>query len=88
VVFGLFNSSLEVLPLDQVRNVVLIVLILLVIASTLLFLHTLVALGKLAQRSQAVGTQLVQDTGDKLGEFLVLAVTVNGEGVGRDGSVD
>ena len=37
---------------------------------------------------EAVGAQLVQDAGDELGEFLLLAVAVEGVGVGGDGGVD
>jgi hypothetical protein len=88
VVFRLFNICLEVLSLYQVRNIVLILIILLVVAGTLFLLQALVALGQLAQGSQAVGAQLVQDTGNELGEFLVLAVAIDGESVGGDGSVD
>jgi hypothetical protein len=51
-------------------------------------LEALVALGQLAQGGQGVGAQLVQDAGDKLGQLLVLAVAVDGKGVGGDGGVD
>jgi len=51
-------------------------------------LHVLVALGQLAERGERVGTQLVEDAGDELGELLVLAVSVEGEGVGWDRGVD
>lgn len=51
-------------------------------------LHALVALGELAQGSERVGAELVQDAGDELGELLVLAVAVDGEGVGGDRGVD
>lgn len=82
----LLNIALEVLALNQVGDIVLI-LILLALGAGLL-LHVLVALGELAQGGQAVGAELVEDTGDELGELLLLAVTVEGEGVGGDGGVD
>lgn len=83
---NLLNIALEVLALNQVRDIVLI-LVLLALGTGLL-LHVLVALGELAQGGKAVGAKLVEDTGDELGEFLLLAVTVEGEGVGGDGGVD
>ena len=83
----LLNIALEVLTLHQVGDIILIV-ILLALSTALGLLHVLVALGELTEGGEAVGTQLVQDTGDELGEFLLLAVTVEGEGVGGDGGVD
>lgn len=79
--------ALEVLTRNKVRDVV-IVLILLLLTLTLLLLHALVALGELAEGGQRVGTELVEDAGDELGELLVLTVAVDGEGVGGDGGVD
>lgn len=84
--FSLLNIALKVLALHQIRDIILLV-VLLALTTGLALLHVLVALGKLAQRREAVGTQLVQDTGDELGEFLLFAVTVEGEGVGGDGGV-
>ena len=77
---------LEVLSRDEFWDVVLIVIILVVLAFralTLLLLHALVALGQLAQGGQGVGTELVEDARDELGQFLVFTVSVDGEGVGR-----
>lgn len=85
-VSSLLDIALEVLALDQIRDIILLV-VLLALNTGLVLLHVLVALGKLAQRRKTVGAQLVQDTGDQLGEFLLLAVTVQGEGVGGDGGV-
>ena len=85
--FPLLNIVLEVLTLDQIRDIV-IILVLLALGAGLALLHVLVALGQLAEGGQAVGAQLVQDAGDQLGEFLLLAVAVEGEGVGGDGGVD
>ena len=48
----------------------------------------MIALRQLAQRGKAVGAELVKDAGDEFGEFFVLAVAVDGEGVGGDGGVD
>lgn len=77
--------ALEVLALDQLRYLVIIVVLLLALGA---LLHALVALGKLAEGSERVGAELVEDTGDKLGELLVLTVAVEGEGVGGDGGVN
>ena len=87
VISFLLNIALEVLTLNQIGDIILLV-VLLALTTGLVLLHVLVALGKLAQRLEAVGTQLVQDTGDEFGEFLLLAVAVEGEGVGGDGGVD
>lgn len=78
--------ALEVLALHKVRYLI-IVIILLVFALTTL-LEALVGLGELAQGCEGVRTELVENARDKLGELLVLAVAVDGEGVGRDGGVD
>lgn len=80
----LFNLALKVLTLDQIRNIIFIIILLL---ATLALLHVLVALGELAEGGEAVRAQLVQDTGNQLGEFFFLAVAVEGEGVGGDGGV-
>jgi hypothetical protein len=53
-----------------------------------LLLHVLVALSELAQGGKAVGAELVEDVGNELSKLLLLAVTVKGEGVGGDGTVD
>jgi hypothetical protein len=82
---GLLDLALKVLTLDQVGDIILLIIILLL---TLGLLHVLVGLGELAEGGEAVGAKLVEDTGDELGEFLLLAVAVEGEGVGRDGGVD
>lgn len=75
--------ALEVLAGDQFGNVVVISLL-----ALLVLLHALVALGQLAQGGQGVRAELVQNTGDELGQLLVLAVAVNGESVCGDGGVD
>ena len=82
----LLNIVLEVLTLHQLRDILIILL--LTLTTSLVLLQVLVALGQLAQGGQAVGAELVQDTGDELGEFLLFAVTVEGEGVGGEGGVD
>lgn len=87
VISFLLNIALEVLTLNQIRDIILLV-VLLALTTGLVLLHVLVAFGELAERGEAVGAKLVQDTGDELGEFLLLAVTVEGEGVGGDGGVD
>jgi hypothetical protein len=75
--------GLEVVASNELRDVIviLVVVVLLVAVLALLLLHALVALGKLAQRCERVGTELVEDAGDELGELLVFTVTVDGEGV-------
>lgn len=82
--FYLFNLVLEVLALNKVGDIILLVVLLI----TLLLLHVLVALGELAQGSEGVGAELVEDVGDELGELLLLAVAVEGEGVRGDSAVD
>lgn len=74
----LLNLRLKVLALDEVGDVLVVLVLLL----------ELVALGQLAERGKRVGAELVEDAGDELGELLVLAVAVDGEGVGLDRGVD
>jgi hypothetical protein len=80
-----FGLRLEVLSSNELWDVVvvviLIIVVLLVTILALLLLHALVALGEFAQRCERVGAKLVEDTGNELGELLVLTVTVDGEGV-------
>jgi hypothetical protein len=73
--------GLEVVAGNEVGDVVIVVVVLLLVVLALLLLHALVALGELAQRRQRVGAELVEDAGNELGELLVLAVAVDGEGV-------
>lgn len=77
--------ALEVLTLDEVGDVIVVLLLVLTLDT---LLHALVALGELAEGSERVGAKLVKNAGDELGQLLVLTVTVDGEGVGGDGSVD
>jgi len=77
--------ALEVLTLDKVGDVIIVLLLVLTLDT---LLHALVALGELAEGSERIGAKLVEDAGDELGQLLVLTVTVNGEGVGRDGGVN
>lgn len=72
--------ALKVLTLDKVGDLVVVL--------TLLLLEVLVALSELAERSKGVRAELVKDARDKLSELLVLAVSIDGEGVGGDGGVD
>lgn len=80
---NLLDLVLKVLALDELGNVVLII-----VTALLTLLHVLVALGELSERGERVGAELVEDARNKLGELLVLAVTVDGKGVVRDSSVD
>jgi hypothetical protein len=84
---GLFDLTLEVFPRNQIWDVIIIIVIFLVITPFCL-LHRLVALGKLSERGQGIGAELIEDTGDEFSEFLVFTVTVDSEGVSWDGSVD
>ena len=77
----LLDLVLEVLTGNEVGDVVIIGLL-------LALLHVLVALSQLAERGKRVRAELVQDAGDELGKLLVLAVAIDGEGVGGDGGVD
>lgn len=81
IISCLLDLVLEVLAGNEIGDIIIIGLL-------LALLHVLVALGELAERREGVGSELVQDTGDELGELLVLTVTVDGEGVGRDGGVN
>lgn len=76
--FPLLDLRLEVLALNEVGDVLVVLVLLL----------ELVALGKFTERGERVGAELVEDAGDELGELLVLAVAVDGEGVGLDSGVD
>lgn len=78
----LLDLVLKAVAGHQLGDVVLISLPLLAL------LHVLVALGKLAERRERVGAELVEDAGDELRELLVLTVAVDGECVCRDGGVD
>ena len=77
--------ALKVLALDKVGNVIVVLLLVLALGA---LLQALVALGELAERCKRVGAKLVEDTGNELGELLVLAVAVDGEGVGGNGGVN
>jgi hypothetical protein len=77
--------ALEVLALDELRDLVVVVTTLLALTA---LLEALVALGELAEGSEGVGAELVKDAGDELSELLVLTVAVDGEGVGRHSGVD
>lgn len=78
---NLLDLALEILALNEVGDLV-------VVLTLLGLLHILVALGELAEGSERVWAQLVQDAGDKLSELLVLSITVDSEGIGGDSGVD
>lgn len=48
----------------------------------------LVGLSELAERGKGVGAELVQDTGDELGQLLLLTAAVDGVGVGGSRNVN
>lgn len=85
-VHSLLNIAFKILALDQLGDIILVFL--LALTTGLVLLHVLVAFGELAERGEAVGAQLVEDTGDELSEFLFFAVAVEGKGVGGDRGVD
>lgn len=78
----LLDLVLEILARYEVGNLIVISLLLVIL------LHVLVALGQLAERGKRVRAELVQDTGNELRKLLLLAVAVDGERVGGNGSVD
>ena len=80
---NLFDLALKVLASDQVGDVIIVLTTLLVLLG-----NVLVALSKLAEGGQGVGSELVEDTRDELGKLLVLTGTVDGKGVGGNGGVD
>lgn len=81
----LLDFTLEILPSDQIRDIVVVILVLL---ASFLLLQALIALRQFPQRSQAVRAQLVEDARDELGEFFVFTVTVDGKGIGGDCGVN
>jgi len=90
----LLDFTLEILPRDQIRDVIIILIVPpsqafpLPARAAVLLLQALVALGQLAEGGEAVGAELVEDAGDEFREFFVFAGAVDGEGVGGDGGVD
>lgn len=78
---ALLDLVLEALTRDQVGDIVVVGLL-------LGLLHVLVALGELAERCERVGSELVEDSGDELGQLLVLTVAVDGKGVGGNRGVN
>lgn len=83
--FCLFDFVLEVLPSHQIRNIIIVVVLLII---TFRLLHRLVAFGQLSERSKGVGAELVEDSWNELGELFVLTVAVDRKGVGWYCSVD
>jgi len=90
----LLDFTLEILPRDQIRDIIIVLIVPpsqpfpLPARAAVLLLQALVALGQLAEGGQAVGAELVEDAGDEFREFFVFAGAVDGEGVGGDGGVD
>jgi hypothetical protein len=82
----LFDLVLEVLPCDQIWDVIVVVVFL--VFTTCFLLHRLITLGKLSEGGEGVRAELVEDTGDEFGEFLVFTVSIDGKGVGWDSGVD
>ena len=87
-VLTLLDLLVERLARNQVGDVIVTVVILFLLASLLLCLHGLVGFGQLAERSQAVGAKLVEDTGDQFSQLLLFTVTVDSECVRGDRGVD
>ena len=88
----LIDLTIKRLTGDQIRNIIVVIILrlfLLIPTHThLLPLHLLIALGKLAQRREAVRAQLVKNTRDEFRELFLLAVAVDCEGVGGDGGMN
>ena len=78
--------ALKVLTLHKIRYLVIVVVLLVFTLAALL--EALVGFGELSEGCERVWAELVEDAGDELGELFVLAVAVDGEGVGWDGGVD
>ena len=85
-----FHLAFKILPLDQVRNIVIVVVVVPAVllvapvpthAAAVLFLQALVAFRQFAQRGQTVRPKLVEDARHEFGELLVFARAVDGEGV-------
>lgn len=76
----LLNLVLEVLTGNEVWDLIIISLL-------VALLHVLVALSELAEGSEGVGAELVEDARDELSELLVLTISIDGKGVGGNGSV-
>jgi hypothetical protein len=84
--YFLFDLVLEVLPCDQIWDVIIIVVFL--VFTTCFLLHRLITFGKLSEGGKGVWAELVEDTGDEFGEFLVFTVSIDGKGVGWYSGVD
>lgn len=84
--------STHLSPIDQSRRLIILVIRLLLDTSrtggSSRRLLGLVGLGNLAQVRDGIRSELVQDSGDKLRELLVLTGTIDGVGVGSNGRVD
>ena len=88
-----FNFPFEILPLHQIRDLIVVFIVALLARGpftprALFLLHALVALSQSPQTCERVWAQLVENPGNQFGEFLVLAVAVDREGVRGDGGVD
>jgi hypothetical protein len=95
-VFSLLLGSLLTLldlvkVLHELRNLVILVCLLLAGLTSSGGLTSRkggVGLGELAQGSEGVWAELVEDSGNELGQVFVGSVAVDGEGVGARGGVD
>ncbi|KAM3075923.1 hypothetical protein ACMFMF_011966 [Clarireedia jacksonii] len=84
---NLFDFILKVLSFDQIGNIIIVFVVLLVF-TTFCLLHRLVALSEFSKGGKGVWAKLVENTGNKLSEFLVFAVSVDSKGVRWDGGVN
>jgi hypothetical protein len=84
VCVDLFNFPLEILPFHQLRDLIIIALSFLSFLAALLLLQTLIAFCQSSKGGKGVRTELVENAGDQFRKFLVLAVAIDGEGVGGD----
>jgi hypothetical protein len=80
---ALLDLAVKVLACHKFRDVVIIRITILIVLG-----HVLVALSKLAQGSERVRAQLVEDARDQFCELFVLASPIDGEGVWGHSGMD
>lgn len=85
----LLNLTLEILPLHQIRDIIVIVVRLASLrVRAILLLERLVRFCEFAEGGERVRAELVEDAGDEFCELFVFARAVDCEGVRGDGGVD
>lgn len=81
--YALLNTVFEILAIDQIGYIVISIVIVAFALATCaaVLLKILIAFGQFPQTSQRVWTELVQDSWDKLGQFFIFAIAVDGKRV-------